>query len=307
MASKALHKRIVKIKEYRVIYLFVIPIVIYLCIFRYYPIITQFVLSLNDYGIQGGCWNSPWIGLGNYITLFSSRNFGRILFNTFRISVLQITAGFIPPIILAIALFDMTSNRMRRVSQSILYIPHFFSWVVIYNIVHALFANEGYINGLLNALGIASYDFLIEKSSFLPMLIGSSIWKELGWGTIIYLAALTSIDTELFDVAKIDGAGPLQRIWYITLPGILSVVVFCLAMSLGRLLSAANTEQILLFQGPQNLSVSDVLGTWEYRQGLGKMQYSLGASISMFQSVIGLSLVLTTNKLATKLAGVGIW
>ena len=103
MASKALHKRIVKIKEYRVIYLFVIPIVIYLCIFRYYPIITQFVLSLNDYGIQGGCWNSPWIGLGNYITLFSSRNFGRILFNTFRISVLQITAGFIPPIILAIA------------------------------------------------------------------------------------------------------------------------------------------------------------------------------------------------------------
>ena len=141
----------------------------------------------------------------------------------------------------------------------------------------------------------------------MPMLIGSSIWKELGWGTIIYLAALTSIDTELFDVAKIDGAGPLQRIWYITLPGILSVVVFCLAMSLGRLLSAANTEQILLFQGPQNLSVSDVLGTWEYRQGLGKMQYSLGASISMFQSVIGLSLVLTTNKLATKLAGVGIW
>lgn len=300
-------KTLRKMREYFAIYLLLIPVLTVLMVYQYYPMVTQFVLSFKKYTIKGGIWGSPWCGTANFVHLFASRDFGRILVNTLRISVLQLFMGFFPPIILAIALFDMTSTRYRRIAQSILYIPHFFSWVILYNLVNVLFANTGYVNSLLQAMGGMPKNFLMEKSFFLPVLIGSNMWKELGWGTIIYLAALTSIDTELFNVAKIDGAGPLQRVWYITLPGILPVVVFVLTMSLGKLLSAANTEQILLFYGPQNYSVSDVIGTWVYRQGLGKVQYSLGAAVSLFQSAIGLVLVLVCNKVAGKTAGVGIW
>ena len=295
------------LKRYRSLYLLAVIPVIYLCVYRYYPIIAQFVLSFKDYKILGGIWGSDWVGWSNFQELFNGSEFSRILINTVRISVLNLLAGFFPPILLAIMLFDMRSSLYRRISQSLLYLPHFFSWVVVYNLVLALFSNTGYNNGLRGALGLDSVDYLMQVDTFLPLLIGSGLWKELGWGTIIYLAALTSIDTELFDVAKIDGAGPLQRIWYITLPGILPVVVFVLTMSLGRIFSAANTEQILLFYGPQNYSVSDVIGTWVYRQGLGKLKYSLGAAVDLFQSVIGLILVLICNKAANKIAGVGIW
>ncbi len=296
-----------KIKDYRFIYLLLILPLANILIFRYYPIIAQFVLSFKKYTIKGGLWNSKWVGWQNYQKLFSSRDFSKLLINTLRISILQVLVGFVPPIFLAVFLFDMSSNRVRRVAQSILYIPHFFSWVVVFNLVNIIFANEGYINFIREALGLKPISFMMDVNYFLPILIGSSLWKGLGWGTILYLAALTSIDTELFEVAKIDGAGPLQRIRYITLPGILPVMVFTLTMSLGRLLSAANTEQILLFYGPANYSVSDVIGTWVYRQGLGKLEYSLGAAVEMFQSVIGLLLVLISNKVANRTAHVGIW
>ncbi len=296
-----------RLKEYWAIYLMLLPVVFVLVVYRFYPILTQFVLSFENYTIRGGIWGSKLVGFDNYTKLFHSVDFERIISNTIRLSVLQMAAGFFPPIFLAIMLFDMTSTVMRRVSQSILYVPHFFSWVVVYNLVHILFSNTGYVNNIIQALGGTAQDFLLQKSSFTPILILSNMWKELGWGTIIYLAALTSIDSELFDVAKIDGAGPLQRIWHITLPGIKAVVVFVLTMNLGKLLSAANTEQILLFYGPQNYSVSDVIGTWVYRQGIGKLQYSLGAAVSLFQSVIGLSLVLISNAVAVRTAGVGLW
>lgn len=294
-------------KRYIPLYILAVIPVAYLLIYRYYPILAQFLLSFKNYKIKGGIWGSAWVGVANFSELFGSPEFIRIMINTVRISVFNLIAGFFPPIILAIMLFDVNSSRFSRFSQSLLYLPHFFSWVVVYNLVLSLFSNTGYINGIAESLGFARYDYLMQPGSFLPLLIGSALWKELGWGTIIYLAALTSIDTELFDVSKIDGAGPLQRIWYITLPGILPVVVFVLTLSLGRIFSAANTEQILLFYGPQNYAVSDVIGTWVYRQGLGKLKYSLGAAVSLFQSVIGLCLVLICNKAAQKTAGVGLW
>ena len=201
----------------------------------------------------------------------------------------------------------MTNERFRRISQSILYIPHFFSWVVIYGIVLVLFQKEGYINGVRAAMGLPAKEYLMLKEYFLPLLIGTGLWKELGWSTIIYLAALTGINPELYEVAKIDGAGPIRRIVAITLPGILPVIVFVLTMNLGSLLSAAGTEQILLFYSPSNYSISDVIGTWVYRQGLGSMKYGLSAAVSVIESTVGLALVLLCNRLAIRLAGVGIW
>ena len=296
-----------RVQKYWVFYILAIVPVAYLLVFRFWPILLQIVLSLKEYSIKGGIWKSEFVGLENFKTLFLDDDFHQIFFNTLRISILRLVCGFFPPIILAIMLFDMSSNKFRRISQSILYIPHFFSWVIVYGIVQILFQSTGYINYILEALGFESVDFLMKSQYFLPILIGSGIWKGMGWGTIIYLAALTGINTELFEAAKLDGAGPLQRIRYITLPGISGVIMFVLIMDLGKLLSAAGTEQILLFYNPTNYSISDVIGTWVYRQGLGKMQYSLGAAVSFFESTIGLILVLLSNWLGKKFAGVGVW
>ena len=294
-------------KRYLPIYLMMLIPFIYLAIYRYYPILLQFVLSFKNYKIKGGIWGSKWCGWENFINIFNTPTISRIFGNTFRIALLRLVIGFFPPIILSIMLFDMTNERFRRISQSILYIPHFFSWVVIYGIVLVLFQKEGYINGVRAAMGLPAKEYLMLKEYFLPLLIGTGLWKELGWSTIIYLAALTGINPELYEVAKIDGAGPIRRIVAITLPGILPVIVFVLTMNLGSLLSAAGTEQILLFYSPSNYSISDVIGTWVYRQGLGSMKYGLSAAVSVIESTVGLALVLLCNRLAIRLAGVGIW
>ena len=306
---KTRHRRTLKkrLVRYLPLYILLIPPLAYLLILRYYPIVAQFAVSLSNFKLKGGVWHSPFVGLDNFKQLFSSASFIQIMVNTIRISVMNLILGFFPPILLAIALFDMLSVRFSRVTQNLLYIPHFFSWVVIYNITVALLTSTGYLNGLLSLLGLPEQSWMMKTSGFLPIIAITNLWKELGWGTIIYMAALTSIDTALFEVAKIDGAGPIQRIRYITLPGILPVVVFVLTMALGRIFSAANTEQVLLFQGPANYSVSDTIGTWVYRQGLGKLKYSLGSAVDLFQSMIGLILVLICNKTANKVAGVGIW
>jgi len=295
------------LKKYWILYVLAIVPVAYLIVFRYVPILFQVVMSTKQYSIQGGIFGSNHVGLQHFERLFFEEEFQKLLFNTIRISVLRLVLGFFPPIILAIMLFDMTSTVFRRISQSILYIPHFFSWVIVYGIVQVLFQNTGYINTIRNSMGLDTIQFLMKSDYFLPLLIGSGIWKELGWGTIIYLAGLTGINVELFEAAKLDGAGPLQRIRYITLPGISGVIVFVLIMNLGSILSAAGTEQILLFYNPTNYKVSDVIGTWVYRQGLGKLEYGLSAAVAFFESTVGLLLVLVTNKIAGKIAGVGLW
>jgi putative aldouronate transport system permease protein len=296
-----------RIKRYVPVYVLIFIPLVYLVIYRYYPILLQFVLSFKNYKILKGVWGSDWVGLANFREILATSSINRIFINTFRISVLRLFIGFFPPIFLSIMLFDMTSNRYRRISQSILYIPHFFSWVVVYGIVLVLFQTDGYINNIRVSLGVESVEYMMRKQYFLPILIGTGLWKELGWSTIIYLAALTGINPELFESAKIDGAGPLQRIWYITLPGITPVVVFVLTMSLGGLLGAANTEQILLFYNPANYSISDVIGTWVYRQGLGSMKYGLSSAVAIVESTFGLILIIISNRIATRVAGIGIW
>lgn len=296
-----------RMKRYFPIYLLMALPFLYLFIYRFYPIFLQIVLAFKKYKIMDGIWGSKWVGFDNFVKIFTSNSISRILVNTVRISLLRLIVGFFPPILLSIMLFDMTSNRFSRISQSILYIPHFFSWVVIYGIVMALFQTDGYVNNIIVALGGERTEFLLKSDCFLPLLIGSGLWKELGWSTIIYLAALTSISPELYEVARLDGAGPLQRIWHVTLPGIKSVVVFVLVINMGQILSAAGTEQILLFYGPSNYEVSDVIGTWVYRQGLGKVEYGLSSALAMFESTIGLIMVLISNSLARRFAGVGIW
>lgn len=296
-----------RLRRYSLLYLMILIPVAYIIIFKFVPIVYQVSLAFREYSILGGVFNSKWVGWENFKDLFTSRSTSRIFVNTIRISLLRLVCGFIPPIVLAIMLFDMTSKKIRTVSQCILYIPHFFSWVVIYGIVLVLFQNSGYVNAVIEKVGGTPKSWLMESSYFLPILIISAVWKELGWSTILYLAALTSINPELYEVARMDGAGPMQRIRYITLPGIRSIVVFVLTLNLGQLLSAAGTEQILLFYNATNYSISDTIGTWVYRQGLGELKYSLASAASMFESSVGFVLVLICNKLAVKFTGRGIW
>jgi putative aldouronate transport system permease protein len=294
-------------KRYWSLYvLMIIPLTL-LLVYRYFPIILQIVTAFKDYKLIKGVWHSPWVGLDNFKQIIALPQFGRLIKNTLVISVLRLAWGFWPPIVLSIFLFDMKSKWMKRSAQTVLYIPHFFSWVIIFALAFAFFSNNGLFNSILQKLGLEKVNYFLESRRFYPILIGTSIWKELGWGTIIYLAALTSIDTQLYDAANIDGCGPLRRIWYITLPGIKNVTVFLLTLSLGRILSDAGTEQILLFYTPAVYDVADTIGTWVYRQGLLKLDYSLGTTLQFFQSAIGLLLILGANKVAKKTTGVSIW
>lgn len=300
-------KRKVLLKRYRALYLFILIPILYFIVYHYVPIILQIILSFKDYSIKKGLFGSEWVGLQNFRDIFSAPQFTRLIRNTVVISVLRLMFGFLPPIILAILLYDMGSSKFRKASQTVLYIPHFFSWVVIYAISYALFSSNGYINNVIEAVGGSRADFLMDSKWFYPLLIGTGIWKDVGWGTIIYMAALSNIDPELFDAAKVDGAGPLQRIRYITFPSILPIVVFLLTISIGQVLNNTGMEQILLFYSPATYNVADVIDTWVYRVGFGEMRYSMGAALSLFKSVIGLILILVCNKIAIKTSGRGIW
>jgi putative aldouronate transport system permease protein len=295
------------IKRYRALYVIILPGLLFLLLFRYYPIFLQTVLSFKDYRLLKGVWGSAWVGGKNFAYVFSSPEILRVVWNTVSISLLRLLVGFAPPILLSIMLFDLYGTALKKTSQTIVYIPHFFSWTIVYAIIYALFSNSGVVNGLMTALGLKTRDYLMDQHAFLPLLLFSALWKELGWSTIIYLAALMSINTELFEVAKIDGAGPLKRIWYVTLPGISSVIIYLLILSLGNILRGSGTEQILLFYSPPVYSISDVIDTWVYREGLARIQYSLGCAISFLQAIFGLILILICNRLAVKHAGVGIW
>ncbi|MBP1992267.1 ABC transporter permease [Paenibacillus eucommiae] len=299
-------KTLKDIKRFWFIYFMMIPAVAYFIIFKYYPMGIQTVLAFKKYELLGGVAGSPWVGFDNFTYLFNKSDIPQVLWNTVWISMLRIVAGFFPPLLLAIFLFDLHNKRLRRVSQTILYIPHFFSWVIVYAIVFAVFSNEGMVNQFLGLLGIGQQNFLMSPDWFRSLLVGSAIWKEIGWGTIIYLAGMSMTDPSLYEAAKMDGAGPWTRIWHVTLPAIRPIIIFLFTLSLGGILYAGG-EQILLFYNPATMKVGDVIDTWIYRQGLTQLQYSLGAAMSLFQSLLGLILVIGANTLSRKYSGIGIW
>ncbi|MCD9020384.1 ABC transporter permease [Cohnella silvisoli] len=295
-----------KIWKHRLLYLLFIPVIVYFFAFRYYPMFLQVLLAFKQYNLTGGIWGSEWVGWDNFNQLLHHKDFQRVFQNTVEISLLRIVFGFFPPIILAILLFDLASSRFRKISQTVLYIPHFFSWVIVYAIAYAMFANTGFLNQILQWTTGHTFSFLTSEEWFRTILIGTGVWKELGWGTIIYLAGLTALDPSLYEAAKIDGAGPIKRIIYVTLPGIASIIVFLFTIQIGSILYAGG-EQVLLFYNPATYSVGDIIDTWVYRQGIAQLQYSMATSMSLFQSLFGLLLVILANKAARKYAGTGIW
>ncbi|MCS7015629.1 MAG: ABC transporter permease subunit [Gemmatales bacterium] len=295
------------LQKYWLLYALFAPTLALIIVFNFLPNLMTVPLVFKKYYLLRGIWDSPWVGLANLEALFTSPDFGIVLRNTIVISVYRLVFGFFPPIILAILTHDLLSHRIKRITQSVTYLPHFLSWPIVYGIVLALInPANGVIITFLRNMGFTPENLLVSETFFRPLLIITAIWKEVGWGAIIYLAALAGIEPELYEAATVDGAEWYHRIFYITLPGIKPVVTLLLTLSLAGILSAG-FEQVYLFYSPLTYSVGDIIDTWVYRRGLLSADFGLATAVGFFKSVIGFLLIITANKLAKRYAGQGIW
>ena len=210
------------LKKFWPLYIMIGIVMLYYFIFNYIPIIMGTVLSFKDMKVGNTIWNAKFVGWDNYVEVFQEPEMLNLIKNTLEISIMRLFWGFWPPILLAICIFDILTPWYKKFCQTMVYIPYFFSWVIVYGIVFAFFSGNGLINSIMKDLGMGNVDFLTSKDAFRPLLIGSQVWKGVGWGTILYLAAITGINGELYEAAMIDGANRWKRMWHITLPGIKS-------------------------------------------------------------------------------------
>ncbi|GHU78167.1 putative multiple-sugar transport system permease YteP [Spirochaetia bacterium] len=275
-------------------------------VFRYVPM-TNIVIAFKDYNIFKGVWASDWVGLKWFIRTFQSREFYSVLRNTIVLNLLDLVVGFPAPIILAILLNELTFKRYKKVTQTIVYLPHFLSWIIISGIANGLFAPAGgLINITLGKFGIGPINFLMENGLWVGTYIGLGVWKEMGWGTIIYLAAITGINPEIYEAAEVDGAGRWRKIWHVTLPGIRSTIVVLLIMNLGRILGS-EFDRPFTMGNPKVMEVADVISTMVYRVGIRSGQFSFTAAIGLFQSVICVLFLVLANTIAQKAGERGVW
>lgn len=287
------------------LYLLLLPGVLVVFIFCYIPM-AGLVIAFQDYSIFKGIQESAFVGLKHFTKLFTQGNFTRILRNTVMISVYRIFFGFPIPILLALFINEIRGLLPKRIVQTVIYLPHFLSWVIVYGLFVSIFSASGSIMRAIFAHADSVPVILTNSRMFRSILVGTSIWKESGWGTVLYMAAITSIDPQLYESAIIDGAGRLKLMRHITIPGIAPTIIMVLIIRIGSLIDS-QTEQVLLFLNPLVYETGDVIGTFVYRMGLGKMEYSFSTAVGLFGSVIGFSLMLLANTLSKKYAGRSIW
>ncbi|GIO43325.1 protein LplB [Paenibacillus apis] len=293
-------------KKNKYLFFMLIPILVWYGIFHYGPMYGV-QLAFKEFSPVKGIWGSDWVGLEHFRFLFyQSPDFARIFRNTILISLYNIVFGFPAPVILALMLNELRSKLFKRLAQSITYIPHFFSWVVLSGIIIVMLSpSEGPVNYIIKLFGGESIYFLTDTSYFRPTLVLTSIWKEIGWGTIIYLAALSGIDPTLYEAATIDGANRWKRIWHITIPSILPVVSIMFILSLGGILNAG-FDQIFNLYSPAVYEVADVIDTYVYRAGIQQSQFGLTTAVGLFKNVIGITLVLGTNYVMKRMGQEGV-
>ena len=299
----SLRKRILRHWQ---LYLVVAVPLIMILIFSYGPM-YGIQIAFRDYVASKGITGSTWVGTKYFASFFRTRQFPRLLGNTIGISLYSLLAGFPVPILLAISLNECESLRFKKSAQMITYAPHFISTVVIVSMfVQFLSLDNGLINRILNFFGHESIYFLNEPKYFWGVYTAMNLWKGLGWGTIIYLSALTGINTELYEACYIDGGGRWAKMWHITLPGISNTIGILLILQLGSVLSVGY-ESIILMYNPTIYETADVISTYVYRRGLQDADYSFATAVGLFQSVIGLILVTISNKLSAKFTEISIW
>jgi putative aldouronate transport system permease protein len=288
------------------LYLLLLPAVVYYIVFRYIPMYGV-IIAFKNFSFSKGILGSEWIGFANFEYLFNLRDFYKVFFNSIYLSLLRLVWGFPIPIILALMLNEMRHVRYKKIMQTIIYLPHFISWVVIGGIIITFLSPSwGIVNQVIKSLGGEPIFFMAKDRYFRSIIVIADIWKGAGWGTIIYLAAITGISPELYEAAIVDGAGKFQRLWYITLPSIRTTIILCLVLRMGSILGNG-FEQIFVLQNSQNLSVSEVFETWVYRLGLLNGRYSFATTVGLFTSVIGLIFLISADLIAKKIGEEGIF
>lgn len=287
------------------LYLFMVPVLLYFAIFHYGPM-YGILMAFQDFSPVKGISGSEWVGLKNFKILFGSDKFIQVFRNSLWLNFLKLFFGFPVPIILAIVLSEIHMKRFTKCSQTILYLPHFISWVVLSGIlINLLSTSNGAVNEVIKAFGGEPIEFIQNPKLIRSTLVVSDIWKEAGWSAIIYIASIAGIDRQLYEAAEIDGASILQRIRYVTLPAIMPTVTVMLILRLGSVLSNG-FEQIFMLYSASTYDVVDVFETYTYRIGLKGGQFSYSVAVGLFQSVVGLILVLVTNKISKKYGEGGI-
>ncbi len=281
-------------------YAMLVPGVILTFIFSYIPL-YGIIIAFEKYNVGMG-FSSPWAGLENFRYLFSQPTFTRTIWNTLFIAVWKLALGVIVPVTVAVLLNEMISDRLKRIYQTLIYIPNFLSWVIMAGVLMDILGSDGAINGILNALGLQSVNFLGSAKVFPWTMIFSDVWKGFGYGTVVYLAALTGIDVSLYESAKLDGATRWQQIKSITIPLLMPTIILMTVLSLGNVLNAG-FDQIYNLYSPAVWETGDVIDTYVYRLGIQQAQYSVGAAVGLFKSVVSAILVVTSYVLADKLAG----
>jgi len=307
------HSSTLKSRIYRCwdLYPLLIPGIVLVFIFSYLPMVG-IIIGFKDYSLFAGnnpvdaIFKSDWVGLKNWTSLWKQPEFRRSVSNSFIISIMKIVLTFPVPVILALMINEVRHRTTKRVIQTVLYLPHFMSWVVVAALFLSLLGTSGIVNNLIVSLGGESQKFFMDNRWFRWVLVFTSAWKESGWGTIVYLAAITGIDPELYEAAKVDRANRLQQIWHITLPGIAGTIVMMLIMRLAGIMGAG-FSQILVMYNPTVYASGDIIETYVYRVGLGQMNFSRGTIVGLFGSVVGATLMMAGNYISRKVTEKSIW
>lgn len=282
--------------------LMLLPAVAILLVYHYTPL-AGIVIAFQKYEPVLGFLKSPWVGLDNFRYIFNMQNFPQVMFNTVYIAVAKIVLQTVLCILVSLLLNEIGKSAVKRSVQTLIYFPHFLSWVLLGGImIDLLSPSTGLVNKAITALGGEPIFFLADNRWFPHVIIWTDMWKEVGWGTIIYLAAITGVDPTLYEVASIDGANRLKQVWYVTIPGMTPIIVLSTVLSLGRVLNAG-FDQIFNLYSPVVYQSGDIIDTLVYRIGLTEAQYSVGAAIGLFKSAISMVLVLGSYRLADKVAG----
>jgi putative aldouronate transport system permease protein len=293
-------------RRHYILYLMVVPGLLYFLVFRYFPMYGA-IIAFKDYRVLEGFTGSPWAGFKHFRTIFASPNFYNVLTNTLLISIYKLLFGLPVDIGVALMLNELRIYWFKRSVQTITYLPHFLSWVVVFGVLlTTLSPSSGLLNKAIVALGGQPINFLADPQWFRTVLVASDIWKDLGWGAIIYLAALAGISPSLYEAAAVDGATRWHRIRHITLPGLVPVIVLVTLLRIGNLLSAG-FEQVFVLYNPSVYGVADIIDTWVYRQGIQGFQFSVSAAVGLFKGVVGCILLVSANSLSKRFAGTGLW
>ena len=299
------------VRRHPMIYLMLIPGLFFLFIYKFAPL-YGILIAFKDYNIFAGSnpidaiAKSPWVGFANFERLFRSSEFVKVLANTLIINGMKILFLFPIPVICAILLNEIRNQAFRKLSQTAIYVPYFFSWVVVFGIFYSLFGSYGVVNNVIAALGHARIKFFTDTGIFRWLLVFTEGWKEIGYNTVIYLAAITGIDIAIYEAASVDGANKWKQIWHVTMPGLLPTIVLMFILKVGYILDTG-FEQVLVFYNPAVYDVADIIQTYVYRLGMGQMDFPLSTALGLFNSVVAFVLIVSANLVSKKLIHRSIW